>query len=301
MTPSVEELAPRGRGRGARAPRGRASSSRACSTCRPSTCKGIRRILTVSADTELISAPAYLRAAAARAGAQQLRLGRLDHPGRARARPHRLPAARRPRRRHERAHLRARRRGVQVPLRLRRAARLLARARDGQRALRPGRLRPALRRAPVEHVRARGSARWPRSTRRRPSTCATGARGSRSCAPIPSRRRASRPPATGCSSSRSSGSACPTTRKRHGIQLEYGFKGMTNDELRQAWMAEPSCRSWTRSASTSPRTGTTTPERWVIDCPFPARFDAERQALAARRGPDRLGRGAWSAGRAAAR
>ena len=40
-----------------------ASSSRACSTCPPSTCKGIRRILTVSADTELVSAPAYLRAA----------------------------------------------------------------------------------------------------------------------------------------------------------------------------------------------------------------------------------------------
>ena len=67
----------------------------------PEYLKGIRRILTVSADTELISAPAYLRAAAARAGAQQLRLGGLDHPGRARPRPHRLPAARRPRRRHE--------------------------------------------------------------------------------------------------------------------------------------------------------------------------------------------------------
>ena len=30
----------------------------------------------------------------------------------------------------------------------------------------------------------------------------------------------------------------PDDRKRHGIQLEYGFKGMTNDELRQAWMGE---------------------------------------------------------------
>ena len=29
----------------------------------------------------------------------------------------------------------------------------------------------------------------------------------------------------------------PDDRKRHGIQLEYGFKGMSNDELRQAWMA----------------------------------------------------------------
>ena len=29
----------------------------------------------------------------------------------------------------------------------------------------------------------------------------------------------------------------PDDRKRHGIQLEYGFKGLSNDELRQAWMA----------------------------------------------------------------
>src|SRR3954463_8617531 len=28
----------------------------------------------------------------------------------------------------------------------------------------------------------------------------------------------------------------PDERKRHGIQLEYGFKGKTNDELRQEWM-----------------------------------------------------------------
>ena len=28
----------------------------------------------------------------------------------------------------------------------------------------------------------------------------------------------------------------PDARKKHGIQLEYGFKGKTNDELRQDWM-----------------------------------------------------------------
>ena len=32
-------------------------------------------------------------------------------------------------------------------------------------------------------------------------------------------------------------------------------------------------------------------DRYVIDCPFPARFDAGAQALAARRGRDQLGRG----------
>ena len=66
----------------------------------PEYLKGIRRILTVSADTELVSAPGLPARRAARARAQQLRLGDLDLPGRARARAHRLPAARRPRRRH---------------------------------------------------------------------------------------------------------------------------------------------------------------------------------------------------------
>ena len=28
----------------------------------------------------------------------------------------------------------------------------------------------------------------------------------------------------------------PDARKKHGIQLEYGFKGKSNDELRQDWM-----------------------------------------------------------------
>src|SRR5689334_8177110 len=65
----------------------------------------------------------------------------------------------------------------------------------------------------------------------------------------------------------------PDERKRHGIQLEYGFKGKSNDELRQAWMAAvvPFMEEvgvevpahWDEAA-----------ERWVIDCPFPARFDA---------------------------
>jgi len=64
----------------------------------------------------------------------------------------------------------------------------------------------------------------------------------------------------------------PDDRKRHGIQLEYGFKGMTNDELRQTWMGEvvPFLQD----------VGIDVPahhdgERWVIDCPFPRAFDAE--------------------------
>ena len=177
----------------------------------PEYLKGIRRILTVSADTELVSAPAYLRAAAARAGAEQLRLGGLDHPGRARPRAHRLPAARRPRRRHAGADLRARAGGLQVPVRVRRAAGLLARAGAGQRALRPGRVRAALRRAPArrtfgpwkralakvdkeETFHLRHGRTWVKKLCRRPGREAQAA----------GRRW------TGCSSSRSSGSGCRT-------------------------------------------------------------------------------------------
>jgi ring-1,2-phenylacetyl-CoA epoxidase subunit PaaA len=66
----------------------------------------------------------------------------------------------------------------------------------------------------------------------------------------------------------------PDERKTHGIQLEYGFKGMSNDELRQAWMAAV--------VPFMEEVGLRVPahldpdiDRYVIDCPFPAAFDAE--------------------------
>jgi ring-1,2-phenylacetyl-CoA epoxidase subunit PaaA len=64
----------------------------------------------------------------------------------------------------------------------------------------------------------------------------------------------------------------PDERKRHGIQLEYGFKGKTNDELRQAWMAEvvPFMEEMGLDVPAH-REG----DRYVIDCPFPAEFDEE--------------------------
>ena len=67
----------------------------------------------------------------------------------------------------------------------------------------------------------------------------------------------------------------PDERKRHGIQLEYGFKGKSNDELRQAWMAEV--------VPFMEEIGIEVPaywdgERWSIDCPFPRAFDAEAKA-----------------------
>jgi ring-1,2-phenylacetyl-CoA epoxidase subunit PaaA len=76
----------------------------------------------------------------------------------------------------------------------------------------------------------------------------------------------------------------PDERKRHGIQLEYGFKGKTNDELRQDWMGHvvPFMQDvglhvpahWDAAA-----------ERYAIDCPFPAAFDAEAKRWQLDEGP----------------
>jgi len=65
----------------------------------------------------------------------------------------------------------------------------------------------------------------------------------------------------------------PDERKRHGIQLEYGFKGKSNDELRQAWMAAV-VPFMDEVGIEVPAHWDEAAERWVIDCPFPARFDA---------------------------
>ena len=69
----------------------------------------------------------------------------------------------------------------------------------------------------------------------------------------------------------------PDERKRHGIQLEYGFKGLSNDELRQAWMAAV--------VPFMEEIGIDVPahrdrDRYVIDCSFPRAFDAESKTVA---------------------
>jgi ring-1,2-phenylacetyl-CoA epoxidase subunit PaaA len=68
----------------------------------------------------------------------------------------------------------------------------------------------------------------------------------------------------------------PDERKRHGVQLEYGFKGLSNDELRQAWMAEvvPFLEG---VGIEVPAHYDEAAGRYVIDCPFPATFDAEKK------------------------
>jgi ring-1,2-phenylacetyl-CoA epoxidase subunit PaaA len=66
----------------------------------------------------------------------------------------------------------------------------------------------------------------------------------------------------------------PDERKLHGVQLEYGFKGKSNDELRQTWMGDvvPFMEEIDIRvpAHLDEEAG-----RYEIDCPFPARFDAE--------------------------
>jgi ring-1,2-phenylacetyl-CoA epoxidase subunit PaaA len=76
----------------------------------------------------------------------------------------------------------------------------------------------------------------------------------------------------------------PDTQKRHGIQLEYGFKGMTNDELRQTWMAAvvPFIEDLGLDV---PAHHDAEHDRYVIDCPFPTRFDAEAKRWMLDEGP----------------
>ncbi len=68
----------------------------------------------------------------------------------------------------------------------------------------------------------------------------------------------------------------PDDLKRHTEQVEYGFKGSSNDQLRQNWMgtAVPLCRELGLNvpAHYDPERG-----RYVLDFPFPCRFDAQNK------------------------
>jgi 1,2-phenylacetyl-CoA epoxidase catalytic subunit len=65
----------------------------------------------------------------------------------------------------------------------------------------------------------------------------------------------------------------PDDLKKHAEQLEYGFKGHTNDELRQIWMstAVPLCNELQLQV---PVHYDEEQQKYVLDCPFPCRFDA---------------------------
>jgi ring-1,2-phenylacetyl-CoA epoxidase subunit PaaA len=68
----------------------------------------------------------------------------------------------------------------------------------------------------------------------------------------------------------------PDSMKRHTEQIEYGMKGSTNDELRQTWMstAVPLCDE---HGIEVPAHFDEEAETWVIDIPFPVAFDEEEK------------------------
>lgn len=76
----------------------------------------------------------------------------------------------------------------------------------------------------------------------------------------------------------------PDDLKRHSEQLNFGFKGQSNDELRQTWMstAVPLAQELGLKvpAHLDRESGT-----YVIDCPFPANFDAENKRWLLEEGP----------------
>ncbi|MGH2448800.1 MAG: Phenylacetic acid catabolic protein [Chloroflexota bacterium] len=76
----------------------------------------------------------------------------------------------------------------------------------------------------------------------------------------------------------------PDDLKRHAEQLDFGFKGQSNDELRQTWMATavPLCENLGFSV---PAHFDQEQNRYIIDCPFPARFDSENKRWLLEDGP----------------
>jgi len=71
----------------------------------------------------------------------------------------------------------------------------------------------------------------------------------------------------------------PDELKRHSGQLEYRLKGMTNDELRQTWMAAtvPLCESLGIDVPAHYDSDT---ESYVLDYPFPCRYDPSEKLWA---------------------
>jgi ring-1,2-phenylacetyl-CoA epoxidase subunit PaaA len=76
----------------------------------------------------------------------------------------------------------------------------------------------------------------------------------------------------------------PDSLKQHGEQLEYGFKGHSNDELRQIWMstAVPLCEELHLKV---PAHYDEEQKKYVIDCAFPAHFDAKAKHWLLEDGP----------------
>ncbi len=76
----------------------------------------------------------------------------------------------------------------------------------------------------------------------------------------------------------------PDDLKQHSEQLEYGFKGHSNDELRQIWMttAVPLCEELHLKV---PAHYDVAQKKYVVDCAFPAHFDAKARHWLLEDGP----------------
>ncbi len=68
----------------------------------------------------------------------------------------------------------------------------------------------------------------------------------------------------------------PDDRKRHAEQLDYGFKRKSNDELRQTWMRDV-VPFMEEIGIRVPAHFDSDQERCVIDCPFPVQFDEDKR------------------------
>lgn len=66
----------------------------------------------------------------------------------------------------------------------------------------------------------------------------------------------------------------PDDMKKHTEQLDYGFKGHSNDELRQIWMssAVPLCNELQIKV---PAHYDEAQQKYLVDCDFPAHFDSQ--------------------------
>jgi len=76
----------------------------------------------------------------------------------------------------------------------------------------------------------------------------------------------------------------PDDLKVHTEQLDYGFKGKSNDELRQTWMGEV-VPFMDEIGIDVPAHFDAERDEYVMDCPFPARFDEERREWLLDEGP----------------
>ena len=112
--------------------------------------------------------------------------------------------------------------------------------------------------------------------------------------------RRCRPRSTGCSSSRSSGSGCPTTARSTPSSWTTASRASPTTSCARAGWARWS-RSWRRSGSSVPAHFDAELDRYVIDCPFPARFDADKREWLLDDGRDRVGRGDHALARRAGR